>query len=280
MNATNVAVRTLDAAEVETLVAWAALEGWNPGIADAACFRAADPGGFLGAFREGDMVSGISGVRYGEHFGFIGLYICRSDMRGNGYGKAVWDACMAMLGGRTIGLDGVLEQQPNYRCMGFEPAYRTFRWSGKPSGGSRDVRHIRAATANDVEAIAALDRRIFPADRRAFSDRWLAPPHQALVYGESGAITGYGVLRRCQHGYKIGPLTAQDFGAARDLFWSLNALCRGELHLDVPETQADFANLLSTAGLAKGFETARMYRGTAPHVEQGELYAVTTLELG
>ncbi|TIN16885.1 MAG: GNAT family N-acetyltransferase, partial [Mesorhizobium sp.] len=41
-------IRTLTASEVETLVEWAAREGWNPGIDDAAALRAADPEGFIG----------------------------------------------------------------------------------------------------------------------------------------------------------------------------------------------------------------------------------------
>ncbi|TIM50103.1 MAG: GNAT family N-acetyltransferase, partial [Mesorhizobium sp.] len=53
--------------------------------------------------------------------------------RGEGYGKAVWDAGMARLGDRTIGLDGVVELQANYRGMGFAPVYRTIRFVGTPN---------------------------------------------------------------------------------------------------------------------------------------------------
>ena len=67
------------------------------------------------------MVAGISAVDYGAGVGFIGLYICRPDMRGLGYGRAVWDAGMARLAKATIGLDGVPAQQANYRNIGFVP---------------------------------------------------------------------------------------------------------------------------------------------------------------
>ena len=40
-------IRTLDEAEVRTVVDWAAAEGWNPGLHDARAFRVADPDGFL-----------------------------------------------------------------------------------------------------------------------------------------------------------------------------------------------------------------------------------------
>ena len=54
-------------------IGWApAGEGWNPGLADAECFYAADPMGFVD--RASPSLS-ISVVRYGEAFGFLGLYI-------------------------------------------------------------------------------------------------------------------------------------------------------------------------------------------------------------
>lgn len=130
-------IRTLSLAEVATLVDWAAGEGWNPGRQDAAAFHAADPEGFLGAFVGEEMVAGIAAVAYGGDFGFIGLYVCRPDMRGKGYGKAVWDAGMARLSGRTVGLDGVPAQQVNYRSMGFVDDYPTFRWSGRFAGAAQ-----------------------------------------------------------------------------------------------------------------------------------------------
>lgn len=106
-------IRVLDLAEIETLLDWADAEGWNPGLHDARAFQAADPGGFLGAFKGGKMVAGISVVAYDAQFGFLGLYICHPDHRGEGLGRAVWNAGMAYLGPRTIGLDGVPAQQSN-----------------------------------------------------------------------------------------------------------------------------------------------------------------------
>ena len=160
-------IRMLTLQEVERLVDWAAGEGWNPGLGDAAVFRAADPEGFIGAFVDGEMVAGISAVAYGERFGFIGLYICHPDRRGEGHGKAVWDAGMARLGNRTIGLDGVVEQQANYRRMGFEPDYETIRYSGHvDSGDAAGLTlggDIRPLTPDLIADVLAYDRGCFPA---------------------------------------------------------------------------------------------------------------------
>lgn len=272
-------IRTLSLAEVATLVDWAAGEGWNPGRHDAAAFHAADPDGFLGAFVGGEMVAGIAAVAYGADFGFIGVYICRPDMRGKGYGKAVWDAGMARLSGRTVGLDGVPAQQVNYRSMGFVDDYPTFRWSGRFAGAAQPE-PTQSISPDHFAAVAAFDRLHFPAPRTAFLKRWIAPPHVALVCMDGDRVRGYGVARACREGFKVGPLFAGDIDVAVTLLASLADACDGEIHIDVPGSQEQFSGVLEAAGLARGFETARMYRGPAPTIRIGGVYGVTSLELG
>jgi len=271
-------IRVLSPAEVEILVGWAADEGWNPGLYDAAAFHSADPGGFLGAFVEGRMAAGISAVDYGG-FGFVGLYICRPDMRGRGYGRAVWDAGMARLAHTTIGLDGVPAQQANYRSMGVVPAYRTFRFSGRLPAMAPAI-GLRPAEPDLAPALGAFDRRFFPAARPAFLDRWLAPPHIALAKIGTDGIEGYGVARECRAGFKVGPLFAADAIVATELLAALCTRCADEVHIDVPEGSRDFIDLLLRAGFSRGFETARMYRGPAPDVDGSGLFGISTLELG
>ena len=130
----NRTIRTLALPEIQRLLDWAAAEGWNPGCNDAVAFAAADPNGFYGAFVEGVMVAGIAAIAYDARFGFIGLYICHPDWRGQGHGTAVWAAGMAYLGDRTIGLDGVPAQQANYASMGFATAYQSLRMAGTLHG--------------------------------------------------------------------------------------------------------------------------------------------------
>ena len=273
-------IRTLTASEVETLIDWAAREGWNPGIGDAAAFRAADPEGFIGAFVGGEMLAGISAVAYGPDFGFIGLYICRPDRRGEGHGKAVWDAGMARLGNRIIGLDGVAEQRANYQRMGFVPAYETVRHSGRPAG-LPEGGDVRPVTAADMAGIFAYDRQCFPAAREAFLREWLRPPRIALLSAGSNGIAGYGVARRCREGFKVGPLFADGTDLALAMVADLSdAIAGEELHIDVPAGQVQFTAMLQAAGMVPGFTTTRMYKGGRPGNAQSTVFGITTLELG
>lgn len=272
-------VRTLALAEVEQLVDWAAAEGWNPGLDDAAAFQATDPAGFIGAFVGGEMVAGISAVAYGATYGFIGLYISRGDMRGRGHGKAVWEAGMARLAGRTIGLDGVDEQFENYRLKGFAPAYRTIRFGGVFAGRRADHQEPSIVTPEVLPDVMAFDRMVFPEAREAFLGRWLAPPHLACVATSAGAVTGYGVMRRCRVGWKIGPLFAEEDATAAALVQRLCSSADGEVYIDVPVARDRFIDALTRSGLRPGFETTRMYLGN-PLPLPPELFGVTTLELG
>src|SRR5215210_5382401 len=132
LNSSDLVIRPASRRELDLALEWAAQEGWNPGLSDAECFYAADPEGFLLAFRDEEPVASISVVRYGSDFGFLGLYIVRADLRGWGYGYQLWRAGMAQLGERTVGLDGVVAQQENYHRSGFSWAHRNIRYSGQP----------------------------------------------------------------------------------------------------------------------------------------------------
>jgi GNAT superfamily N-acetyltransferase len=269
----NRTIRTLTLLEIQTLLDWAAAEGWNPGLADAAAFQAADSNGFFGAFVDGAMVAGISAVAYDARFGFIGLYICHPDWRGQGHGRAVWDAGIAYLGTRTIGLDGVPEQQANYAAMGFVPAYQTIRMSGTLPARQADEQVPLAANLDDIRD---LDRRCFPAPRDAFLEHWLAGPNRGVLKRTDGRVSAYAVLRPCREGRKIGPLFADGVSAAIDLLMSQS----GRIHIDVPAAQPAWLEVLSGLGFSAGFSTQRMYRGPFPSIEQSQVFGISSLELG
>jgi len=280
----NLEIRPATRAEFDLVVDWAAAEGWNPGLGDGGAFYATDPGGFLLGFIGGEPVAAISVVAYGAAFGFLGFYIVKPAFRGQGHGLRIWRAGMARLEGRTIGLDGVTDQQANYRKSGFVLAHRNVRYGGMADLAS-DVAssgEVVDATALPFDAIAAYDAPFFAGPREEFLSRWLgAPGHVALVLLRDGRIAGYGVVRPCREGAKIGPLFADEGAAADDLFRALAAVARGgPVYLDTPEPNAEAVALARRHGLAPCFETARMYAGPAPDLPLDRTYGITTFELG
>jgi len=283
MNA--LSIRTMRAGEVGLAIDWAAREGWNPGLHDAASFYAADADGFLIGEVDGRPAAVISAVQYGDDFGFIGLYIVAPKMRGRGYGLAIWRAAMARLAGRNIGLDGVVAQQENYRKSGFRFAYNNARYAGVGGGGDGgDGVTVAELSSARFADIAAYDRRFFPAERDAFLRAWLAQPGAAAlgVHSDGGELAGYGVIRSCREGHKIGPLFADSPAIARALFDALAARASpgAPVFLDIPECNSDARALAESRGMQKVFETARMYTGDFPDLPLDNLFGVTTFELG
>jgi len=274
-------IRRASEAELSIAIAWAQNEGWNPGIHDASRFYRADPQGFFIGWLAGEPVATISAVRYGREYGFLGLYIVEPRMRGRGYGWQLWQAAMAHLGDRNVGLDGVVAQQHNYQKSGFAFHYRHVRYRGVARVGAEDARLVDLSRT-DFEDVLAYDRRLFGADRRAFLHGWIDPPQgTALALRDGGGIAGYGVRRTCGEGHKIGPLYARDAATADALFRGLCAGVGAEpVFLDVPESNPAAVALARRHALTPIFETARMYTQGAPDTPAGETYGVTTLELG
>jgi len=276
-------IRNARRGELDTIIDWAAREGWNPGIEDAPAFWAADPAGYYVAEVDGRLAATISLVRYGEDYAFLGFYMAHPDFRGQGIGWALWQAAMRQAEGRTIGLDGVVAQQENYRKSGFAYAHANFRYSGHITCDEPAGEGIVPVSAKLLPALLDYDRPFNPAPRDPFLREWLKPlkTRQSFALIDGTAVTGFGTIRACCEGFKIGPLFADDEAKADLLFRKLVASVGGGLvFLDIPGPNEAARDLCERYGMKPVFETARMYRGTTPDLPLDRIYGITTFELG
>jgi len=277
MTAPSCRVATLP--EIRLMLEWAAQEGWNPGQEDAGAFHAADPHGFFVATQGGVPVAAISVVNHSDDFAFLGLYLCRPAFRGKGIGFALWNFALSHSEGRTIGLDGVPDQEANYARSGFVLTGRSCRLQGTLA-----PTELRAplATPEDLAAIIGLDRAATGVDRPRFLTEWVAnhPTRKTVLLRGTGGITGFATARLCQDGCKIGPIIAPTAAAGFDLArQAAAALDQTEIIVDVPDADGDLGRRLADNGFAVTFSTARMYRGPAPLAGPTQ-QAIATMELG
>ncbi|MCP4618739.1 MAG: GNAT family N-acetyltransferase [Bradyrhizobium sp.] len=268
--------------EIALAADWAAAEGWNPGLSDAACFATVDPEGFLIGELDGVPAATVSCVNYDDRFSFLGFYIVREGLRGRGYGLRIWNAAIAHAGRRLIGLDGVVAQQANYRKSGFQLAYANIRYGGTVAAPAVPPPGIVALRDIPFAMIEASDATVFPAPRPAFLRAWIGKPgHIGCALVRGGALGGWGVIRPCRTGSKIGPLVADDRPAAEAILSALlMQIGDGEIFLDVPAVNPDAVALAESLGLKPVFETARMYTGPIPPLRLERVFGVTTFELG
>ena len=279
----SVVIKNMTRADLDVAIEWAAAEGWNPGQYDAEVFFATDPNGFFMAWEDGRPIGTIAAVRYApEKFGFVGFFIVVSDKRGGTVGPALAEVALRYLHGYNIGQDGVLAKVKNYSTAGFKLAYSNFRYGGLVANGKgAENSAVQAIRQENFADICAYDRQCFPAARRVFLGNWFCQPETWTAMYKDNGIRGYGVIRRCRSGYKIGPLFADNADIAEQLFLALTKNMSGEqIFLDVPETNAAAVDLAERLQLQPVFATARMYNNGEPMLAIDKIFGVTTFELG
>jgi hypothetical protein len=96
-----------------------------------------------------------------------------------------------------------------------------------------------------------------------------------------GTILGYGMIRKCFTGYRIGPLFADDEIIALEIVEALLSNIPGELYyLDIPEPNTASLKIVQQCNMQKVFETARMYTKEIPNAPLHKVFGITTFELG
>jgi len=279
-------IRQLTREELELAVDWAVEEGWNPGLHDAEVFWKTDPEGFIGAELDGELVGTGSIVSYDGDYGFMGFFIIKKGLRGQGLGTKLWhyrrDLLKSRLSSdRAIGMDGVFEMQDWYARGGFEFSHRNLRMQG--TGASGEIAsEIVPLTEVPFDRISAYDRQCFGCEREVFLKEWIAMPDvTALGFEEEGRLRGYGVIRKCREGFKIGPLFADSANVSGSLFVALSGAAVGEaLFLDIPECNAEAVELARRHHMEEVFGCARMYCGPPNEMVWDKIYGITTFELG
>lgn len=300
---TDAEIGPLDEEGLKTLLEMAREEGWAPGFHDGPSYLAADPEGFFGARVDGKLVGGVSAVRYGANYGFIGLLIVRPEHRGGNIGLKLARKAIEHLGTRVMGEDGVLAQEKNYhKLFGFETAHHQLRYKGKagtlqqerPTIADNDLPRDHAIvelTRIPSGVIGSFDAMYFPGPRAAFLRSWInAPGHVGkgilqtqMVRGhEVKTLVGYGVIRPTDLGNRIGPLFAKSATIARALIADLCAHLgpQEDVLWDIPQPNRVACRMATEWGMEVVFETARMYKGTPPAIAPETIFGITTFELG
>ena len=219
---------------------------------------------------------------YDDNFAFCGLYIVDPAYRGRGFGLALTKASLDYIGDRNAGLDGVEAMAEKYARLGYRRAHRSTRHSFIPKQQQAPMREIVSLSQVPFATLAAYDRAHFFAPRDRFLERWVSQPHAVgLALIDDAQLKGYGVLRKCRVGHKIGPLFADAPDIAEAL---LGALCNNALgeqvFIDIPEPNQAGLRLAAKHGMSPVFACERMYLRGDPGLPLDEIYGITSFEAG
>jgi GNAT superfamily N-acetyltransferase len=273
------------AAEVHLLDDMAAAEGWNPGLADIGIAWDIDPEAFIALRRGDELVGGGTIFSYAGRFGFMGFFIVRAEFRGAGLGTVLWHHRLDRLRqrlnpGAAIGMDGVLAMVPFYERGGFKLAWRDLRFEGLAQGAREPA--VLTLAQIDFDELDRYDQRHVPTPRTRFLERWVNQPGAGVAaLREGGALVGYGVVRPCRVGHKIGPVFADRPDLAETLVRSLMARVEGQrVQLDVPQANAAAVDMALRLGLSVAFGCARLFHGPQPQLPVDAIFGVTSFEFG
>ena len=182
-------VRRMTKDEVKDVaVEWAAKEGWNPGLYDADCFYAIDQNGFFVGILNDEPISCISAVAYDDSFAFLGFYITKPEYRAKGYGIQVWNATIDYLKTQNIGLDGVMEQQENYKKSGFKLAYSNIRYETESKKTDKQGELVQLKEV-PFEVVEKYDLDMFPVDRSVFLKCWINQPESLALFASTNLLS-------------------------------------------------------------------------------------------
>jgi len=209
----------------------------------------------------------------------LGLVMVSPDAQGRGLGRRLVERVLRDAADRTMVLLATEAGKPLYDKLGFVEIGACRQYQGTYAGALAEDADIRAATADDLPAILALDAGAFGAGREA-TLRALMRAGRAAVIDDASGITAYAIDRDFGRGSVVGPIVA---GRETDAVRLVRALARpGFVRVDIPVQCETLARHLADQGLTPaGADSPVMVRGAWP-VPAGDarVFALSSHALG
>ncbi|WP_085033215.1 GNAT family N-acetyltransferase [Ensifer aridi] len=200
------------------------------------------------AIEDARVVGTVLVTPYKADCATINMVIVDEAMRGRGLGRTLMDAALRIAGDRPLRLVATAEGLPLYEKLGFRETGRVLQHQGVV-GEVAAPPGIEAATAADIDAIAALDRRAFGADREGLV-AYLAKAGEFAVLRRDGRVSGFAALRVFGRGEVIGPVVAADLDDAKALVAHFIAMRPGRFLRVDTTADAGLSGWLTEQGLA------------------------------
>jgi ribosomal protein S18 acetylase RimI-like enzyme len=279
-------VRVLGPTDLGAARALVAEAGWNQVEADWRIFL--ELGHLMGIDVPGHgVIATAATLPLGPDLGWIGMMLVATPFRRQGLGRQLLGQCILDLAaqGLTPGLDATAAGRELYQRYEFQDAWAITRWRREraaPSPPPDPAVAVRAATAADLDAIAALDRRAFGCERRSVLARLLErAPRAAALALHDGEPCGFLLARDGREALQLGPLVATDPAVPAALVAHAIASTADAAYLDLLDRHQDLRGWLATHGFAPQRRFTRMlYRRDEPFGDARLAFAIAGPELG
>lgn len=241
--------------------------------------------GWLASDEIGRPLSSAMGFPAGDDFAMLGMMVTTPRLQSHGSGSRLLRRMLKDQAGRDLRLSATRQGYRLYEAAGFTPVKLVHQHQGV----ARDIRppeavqgvSIRPFEQRDAEAMAALDRAGFGADRSRVL-QVLQGCSEVVVAERGGALEGFAMCRRFGKGRVIGPLLAEQTGVAKMLAAYFIRQHAGEfLRLDTIVDDDSFEAFASAAGLGVYDTVTDMRLGRLRRASTGmQTYGLAMQSLG
>jgi GNAT superfamily N-acetyltransferase len=238
--------------------------GWNQRDEDWQLLLGLNPGRFVAAVSDDGRMIGTGGAAcYGRDLAWVCMVLVDPLERGRGLGTHITRAVLERLGDMArVGLDATPKGQPIYARLGFAETGRLVRMEAEGATRPAPAEAATPLAAGDLEAVLAMDREVFGADRAAVL-RWAFAHAPAWYVREGGRITGYCFGRAGERYRQIGPVVATSVEQARRLVEAALASGAGRMVVDAGAERGEWVGALASLGFREERPLIRMYKDAA-----------------
>jgi GNAT superfamily N-acetyltransferase len=255
--------------------------GWNQTEADWRRLIELEPNGCFAAIENDQLVGTATTTTYDDELAWIGMVLVDPQQRRRGIATKLMETALDYLDGKVavLKLDATEEGNPVYEKLGFKPESMIQRWRG----GVKSRSLAREDAAINLNALLALDRRAFGADRSRLitsliDDSRISP---VLVTDESGSLTGYALARAGTKAVYIGPVVTENTAHVEDLLdRSLAQLSGSSVYIDFSNECGVSSSVLADRGFVKERDLIRMSFGARSVKTSPLVIAIAGPEIG
>ncbi len=276
-------IRAMNRSDIPAALRLARASGWNQLAEDWSLFLRLSPAGCRVAEEDGRVIGSVATLRYENRFSWLSMVLVDPQHRRAGIGTLLFSEGLALLFDETcIRLDATPAGRTMYLQHGFLDEHPISRWTAQAAKTPTRNGNIRRMSEEDFQAVLAMDRQVFGADRkeslRFFFDR---SPEYAFVIAnreiEAYCFSRPGFLYR-----QLGPIVANSEGSARELVAQCVSSGIGQAFaIDTPRSLPSWVAWLQAIGFVEERSFTRMHRGECRYSGVPEnIYATVGPEFG
>lgn len=279
-------VKNMSVDDLVSVIGWCEEEGWNIEKKDALIYHRIDPKGHLLFLKDGNPIGAISVIRHTKKFLTLGPFIVKKEYRHQGYGAQIWQTAMELIQNNSnISLHAVPLQIQRYKNQGFKSQYANQGWTMTSALSlKKEIVDAQSITPEWLPTIVYYDKSVFGVSRKKLLKEVFKLPYiHGVLLNNNSQITGFGFIRPCADGFRVGPLFADTLEQAKEIFSYLIAgTDQKEIIIDIP-TKNPFSILFAEYFLLTPItcgETNTMLKGDAFEQNLNKNFGAFSLEIG